>query len=303
MEEALILGSGPAGFTASIYLARAGIIPKLLTGNLIGGALTTASLVENFPGFPDSISGFDLMEKMQKQSLKYGVNMIMDTAISCDFEPKNNKIITSSNEVLTAKTVLIATGKKYSMLNVDGEKSYLGKGVSYCATCDGFFFREKEVVVIGGGDTALSDAIFLSKVVKKVTLVIRRNVFRGSKILQDTIASIENIEVIKNTVVKSIIGDGQKVTAVQLCNGENFFDFSTDAVFIAIGATPNTALFEGKLKLNKNKFLVVDNHNRTSVESVFAAGDVSDPHYQQAIVAAGWGAKAALDIEYYLSQN
>lgn len=303
MENVVIIGSGPAGLTAAIYAARAELKPVVISGMQPGGQITLTTMVENFPGFPDGIMGPDLMDNMRKQAERFGTRFIDEEVIEVDFKSKPFTIKTDSQEIKT-KTVIIASGAVAKWLGVPGEKEFMGKGVSGCATCDGFFFRGKEVVVVGGGDTALEDALYLTKFANTVTIIHRRDQFRASKIMQQKVFSNQKIKVIWDSVVAEIKGDS-KVTGVKIKNvktGEEK-ELKTDGVFVAIGHSPATEIFKGQIEIDDQGFIVKKENTETSVKGVFVAGDVADRRYKQAIVAAGEGAKAAIDVEKYLQET
>jgi len=296
----LILGSGPAGLTAAIYAARASLQPLVIAGVQSGGQLMLTSEVENFPGFPEGILGPDLMARMRQQAERFGATFVDDDAIKVDLSVRPFLVATEFEEY-RASALIIATGARARWLGVPGEDRLIGHGVSSCATCDGFFFRGKEVIVVGGGDSALEEALFLTRFASKVNVVHRRDELRASKILQQRALKNEKIEFIWNTVVEEIIGD-KRVEAVRLANvktGEKT-DMPIDGVFAAIGHEPMTSLFVGQLALDKAGYIVVKNGTQTDIEGVFVAGDVEDHRYRQAVTAAGAGCKAALDAERYL---
>jgi thioredoxin reductase (NADPH) len=303
MENVVIIGSGPAGLTAAIYAARAELKPVVISGMQPGGQITLTTMVENFPGFPDGIMGPDLMDNMRKQAERFGTRFIDEEVIEVDFKSKPFTIKTDSQEIKT-KAVIIATGAVAKWLGVPGEKEFMGKGVSGCATCDGFFFRGKEVVVVGGGDTALEDALYLTKFANTVTIIHRRDQFRASKIMQERVFANSKIKIIWDSVVTEIKGDS-KVTSVKIKNvktGEEK-ELKTDGVFVAIGHSPATEIFKGQIEIDNQGFIVKKENTETSVKGVFVAGDVADTRYKQAIVAAGEGAKAAIDVEKYLQET
>ncbi len=302
--NAVIIGSGPASYTAALYLGRAGLHPIILAGTIEpGGALTTTTLVENYPGFPDGIQGPELMDNMQKQAEKFGAQIIYEQASKVELSNDIKTVYTEDGNVYKAKTVIISTGSSYRMLNVTGEAEYRGHGVSYCATCDGFFFKDKKILVVGGGDSAMTDADFLTRFSDNVTLVHRREGFRASKIMVDTVKNNPHVDIQVNTVVDAIKGDGEKVTSVTLKNvvsGE-IHEMPIDGIFVAIGSTPQTAFLGGQVELDDHGYIKVEGATtHTSVPGVFAAGDVADPVYRQAISAAGTGCRAALDAQNYI---
>ncbi|MEQ8168359.1 MAG: thioredoxin-disulfide reductase [Candidatus Eremiobacterota bacterium] len=300
--KVIIIGSGPAGMTAALYTARADLCPVVFEGNQPGGQLTITTEVENFPGFPGGIMGPDLMNEMRKQAEKFGALFIQKNVDSVDFSVKPFKI-TAGKEVYLTKTVIIATGATARLLGLESEKKLMGYGVSACATCDGFFFRDQVVIVVGGGDSALEEANFLTKFASKVYLVHRRDKLRGSKIMQAKAEKNPKIEFIWNSVVEDILGVEEKaVKGVKLKNvitGE-ITEMKCDGVFAAIGHSPNTEIFKSQLDIDEKGYLVVKNGSHTNIPGVFAAGDVHDFTYRQAITAAGSGCRAALDAERYL---
>jgi thioredoxin reductase (NADPH) len=299
-RNVVIIGSGPAGFTAALYAARANLEPLVLKGFEAGGQLMLTTEVENYPGFPEGILGPELMELMEKQATRFGAEMLHQEATRVDLSERPFGVW-SGDEEHRARTVIIATGAKAKMLGLDNERRLLGHGVSTCATCDGFFFREQALAVVGGGDSALGEALFLTRFASKVTVVHRRDELRASKIMQDRARENEKIEFAWNSVVDDVIGDG-KVSAVRLRDvhsGEQR-DLEVGGMFVAIGHTPNTAVFEGQLEMDAGYLVVKEPGTQTSVEGVFAAGDVVDSTYRQAITAAGMGCKAAIDAERFL---
>lgn len=300
-RNVIVLGSGPAGYAAALYAARADLEPLVLKGLDAGGQLMLTTEVENYPGFPGAILGPELMDAMEKQAGRFGAEMLHQTATRVDLSERPFGVWAGDQE-WRAKTLIIATGATAKWLGVPGEDKLRGRGVSACATCDGFFFRDKELVVVGGGDTAMEEATFLTKFASRVTIVHRRDEFRASKIMQDRALANPKISVIWDTVVDEILGDGA-VGAVRLGNvktGESS-EFRTDGVFVAIGHTPNTLLVEGQLELTDGGYIPIQEPTtKTSVSGVFAAGDVTDRIYRQAVTAAGQGCKAAMDAERLL---
>jgi thioredoxin reductase (NADPH) len=304
IHDVVIIGSGPAGLTAAIYAARAKLEPVVIEGLAAGGQLMTTTDVENYPGFPEGVMGPDMMDLFRKQAERFGTRFISGDATAVDFSSRPFTVRTDEVE-LTSRAVIIATGASPRKLGVTGEDDYAGKGVSYCATCDGFFFREKPIVVVGGGDSAAEESLFLTRFGSKVTLVHRRDELRASKIMADRVLANEKIEVAWNSVVDEVLGDGQKVTAVRLKNvqtGETH-EIPCGGFFVAIGHTPNTKLFEGQLPMNEQGYLKVEGGSRTEIAGVFSSGDVDDHVYRQAITAAGEGCKAAIDCERWLESQ
>jgi thioredoxin reductase (NADPH) len=303
ISDVLIIGSGPAGYTASIYAARAGHKTSLITGPRRGGQLMITSLIENFPGFPDPVSGPMLMEYMQRQVENLGVWILADAVESADFsDAKIKKCRGESGTIHRAATVIIATGANARWLGIPGEAGYHGAGVSACATCDGFFFRNKDVVVVGGGNTAAEEAIFLTNFAKSVTLIHRRDNLRAEKIMQQRLFENPKISILWNTVIVEIMGDGKKVTELLLKNVQDNSKSSkvTDGVFVAVGHQPATEIFADQLELDADGYIVTRNGRGTSVDGVFAAGDVCDKTYRQAITSAGYGCMAAMEADKFL---
>lgn len=302
-EKLIILGSGPAGLTAGIYAARADLAPLILEGDHPGGQLMETTDVENFPGFPDGIMGPKLIADMRAQSVKFGSRTLFEKATKVDFsDPKNLKIFTDKEEY-NAQAVIVATGASARWLKLGkGEEKYYGKGYTACATCDGAFFRNKIVAVVGGGDSACEEATFLTKFASKVYLIHRRDELRASKPMQKRVLGHEKIEVLWNKQVTDLMGDGL-LSSVQLQDTvtNEASTLELNGLFMAIGHDPNTKIFTDFLKTHDNNYLKVENHTRTSIESVFVAGDVADFHYRQAISAAGAGCMAAIDAEHYLA--
>lgn len=302
--DLLILGSGPAGYTAGIYAARAGVRVMIVSGNQEGGQLTMTSAIENFPGF-EEISGFELMDKMKNQALKLGVQFMNDHIVEVDFAHRPFVCSSENGHSYKAKAVIVATGSSAKWLNIKSEKKYLGYGVSACATCDGFFYRNRTVVVVGGGNSAAAEALYLATLAEKVILVHRRHQLRADKILQDRILQNRKITVEWDSVVEEILGEEEpkKVTGIRIRNVETdtVRHIATDGVFIAVGHQPNTDIFKGNLVLDGKGYIVThENCSATDVEGVFAAGDVKDPKYKQAVISAGSGAIAAMDAVEYL---
>ena len=302
--KVIILGSGCAGSTAAIYTARANLSPLVLEGHEPGGQLSLTTDVENFPGFPDGIQGPELVLLMKQQAQRFGAEYRMEKVTSVDLGRRPFTVNTGEN-TYQAESLIIATGASAKMLGLESEKKLLGRGVSTCATCDGAFFREKEVMVVGGGDTAAEEAIFLTRFASKVTIVHRRDQLRASKIMADRARKNKKIRFLWDTVITDILDpEKQEVTAVKIRNTRDGKEETreTNGVFIAIGHDPNTAIFEGQIELNKG-YIVLRNGSMTSVEGVFAAGDVHDIVYRQAVTAAGWGCRAAIDAERWLESR
>ena len=306
-HKVIIIGSGPAGYTAAVYAARAMIEPAVISGLQPGGQLTITTDVENYPGFPE-IQGPELMEKFKEHALKFGTSFYEDTVIDVDFTTKPFKMYGDSGKLYTSDAVIIATGAQAKWLGLPTEDKFQGFGVSACATCDGFFYRNKEVVVVGGGNTAVEEALFLTNFASKVTLVHRRDTLRAEKILQNRLINHEKIEVLWNTKLEEILGDDNPigVTGVKLRNlntGE-IFDRETHGVFIAIGHKPSTDVFKGHVKMNDGGYIfTASDSTATNVPGVFAAGDVSDETYRQAVTAAGLGCMGALEAERFLTEQ
>jgi thioredoxin reductase (NADPH) len=304
MHDVVILGAGPAGLTAAIYAARANLAPVVITGPLFGGQLALTTEVENFPGFPDGILGPELMDLMKRQAERFGADVRIGevTEVALTRSPLR---MTFNGEILEAKSLIIAVGASARLLDVPGESEFFGRGVSTCATCDGFFYRGKNVVVVGGGDSAVEEGTFLTRYASKVYLVHRRDRLRASQILQDRAMKNDKIAFIWDTVVDEIIGEKDKgVTATRLRNlkTEAEEDLPVGGVFIAIGHVPNTKLFEGQLKLDEQGYIVTDSRMHTNLNGVFACGDCQDHIYRQAITAAGTGCMAAIEAEKFLAE-
>ncbi|HLD04119.1 MAG TPA: thioredoxin-disulfide reductase [Candidatus Nanoarchaeia archaeon] len=301
MENVIILGAGIAGYTAAIYTARANLKPVLVGGPEVGGQLTLTTEVENYPGFPSGVQGPELMQMMRKQAEKFGTRFIEGVAKRFDVI-KEGYEVQIGEQVLQAKSVIIATGASARWLDIPSEQKYKGRGVSTCATCDGFFYRGKEVAVIGGGDSACEEGMFLTKFANKVSIVHRRDELRASKIMQDRAKKNPKIAFIWGNVVEEVLGDGQRVTGVKLKNVKTgmITEMKTDGVFLAIGHVPNTKSFEGKLDLDEKGYLKTDRCMHTNLLGVFGAGDVQDFKYKQAVTAAGSGCQAAMEAEKYL---
>ena len=296
----LILGSGPAGFAAALYAARAELAPVLLTGTQLGGQAALTYTIENYPGFPNGVGGAELGDLFQKQAEHFGTRVEFDTANKVDLSVRPFKVTTDAGEY-EAETLIVTTGASPIHLNVPGEDTLLGRGVSYCATCDGAFFKDKRVVVVGGGDSALEEALFLTRYASSVTVIHRREELRAGAILQKRAKDHPKIQFILNTVATEIIGS-DKMDAVRLKNvktGEET-TFEADGIFIFVGHTPNTQLFEGQLKMDSHGYIETDMLMQTSVAGVFAAGEAADPHFRQVITSAGMGAAAAIQATRFL---
>ena len=300
VREIIIIGSGPAGLTAAVYASRADLKPLMIEGFEAGGQLMLTTDVENYPGFIDGIMGPELMERMRKQAARFGTEYLTDDVTSVDFSQRPF-VVRTSDEAYKARSVVISTGASAKMLNVPGEKELLGHGVSTCATCDGFFFRDQELLIVGGGDSAMEEATFLTKFASKVTVVHRRDELRASKIMQQRAMENPKIEFMWDSVITELVGDGKlKGATIQnvKTGAESFVE--AGGAFVAIGHTPNTALFEEHLELDGGYIKTAGQTTETSVPGVFAAGDVVDYRYRQAITAAGMGCEAAMDAERWL---
>ncbi len=301
--DVIIIGSGPAGFTAGIYTSRAKLKTLIISGSLPGGQLMTTSEVENYPGFPNGIFGPELMMNMRQQAERFATTVIDDEVLKVDFK-KHPFLISTHSETYEGRAILLCTGASPRKLGVDGEQEFGGRGVSYCATCDGPFFKGEEIAVIGGGDTAIEEATFLTKFGKSVKIIHRRDFLRASKILQEKAFENSKIQFVWNHVVTRITGN-KKIESIDVKNlttGKTQ-NLSVGGLFVAIGHEPNTSIFKDQLELDDKGYVVLKENTRTSVEGVFAAGDVHDYRYRQAVTAAGFGCMAALDVEKWLSEN
>ncbi len=301
--ECLIIGSGPAGYTAAIYAARADLKPVVYTGLQMGGQLTTTTEVDNFPGYPEGITGPVMMEDLQKQAERFGTDVRFGIIDKVDFQNRPFKAITDSGKTVEAETVIISTGATARWLGLESEKTYNGHGVSACATCDGFFFRGMDVAVVGGGDTACEEASYLSKLCKKVYLIVRRDELRASKAMQHRVKNTANIEIIWNHLTEEITGNNKVVTGARLKHAKTgeIKNIDVQGFFVAIGHTPNTEMFKGQLDLDEQGYIkTIPGSTRTNIEGIFAAGDVQDHVYRQAVTAAGTGCMAAIEAERWL---
>jgi thioredoxin reductase (NADPH) len=304
VENVIIVGSGPAGFTAGLYAARANLSPLLITGNEYGGQVSLTYEVENYPGFPESLSGPELVEKMKAQAEKFGTRVEFDYVNDIDTESHPFTVRTSGGKEYKTLSVILATGARPRYLEIPGEQVLTGKGVSYCATCDGFFFRGKDVLVIGGGDSAAEEAIFLTKFASRVRIVHRRDQFRASKILQDRVFANEKIEVVWNTVLTEIVGEDGQVVGVKTqdtVTGEEGY-LATDGVFVFVGHLPNNTLLQGKFELDEDGHLIVDKKMRTNIPGIFAAGEIMDKVYKQVATSVGQGCAAAMQTTKFLEE-
>lgn len=302
VENAIIIGSGPAGLTAALYTARANLNPLVFTGNEIGGQVSISAEVENYPGFPEGLTGPEMVERFQKQAERFGARIEYAEVTEVDFGVHPLRI-KSYDKDYEAKAVIITTGASPRKLGVPGEAEFTGRGVSYCATCDGFFFRDKEVVVVGGGDSALEEGVFLTKFASRVRIIHRRDQLRAGATLQERAKRNEKIEFIWDTVVTEVNGDGA-VESVQVKNikTSELSTLETEGVFIYIGHYPNSELFEGKLEMDEHGYLITDRRTRTNIPGVFAAGEIADPIFRQVVTSAGAGCKAAIEAERYLAE-
>lgn len=301
--ECLIIGSGPAGYTAAIYAARADLKPVIYTGLQMGGQLTTTTEVDNFPGYPKGVTGPVMMEDLQHQAERFGTDVRFGIVDKVEFQQRPFKVTVDSGKVIEAETVIIATGATARWLGLESEKKYNGHGVSACATCDGFFYRGLDIAVVGGGDTACEEASYLSKLCRKVYLIVRRDELRASKAMQHRVMNTPNIEIVWNSLTEEITGDEKVVTGARLKNvktGE-IKELEIQGFFVAIGHSPNTEIYKGQIDLDEQGYIkTVPGSTRTNIEGVFAAGDVQDHVYRQAVTAAGTGCMAAIEAERWL---
>lgn len=302
-ENTLIIGSGPAGLSAALYTARANLEPVVLTGMELGGQVSLTHMVENYPGFPEGISGQDMVVAFQKQAERFGAKSIFDVVTEIDFSQRPFLVRTYGDEFLS-KTLILSTGATPRHLEIPGEVEFTGRGVSYCATCDGHFFQEKDVIVVGGGDSALEEGIFLTRFAKSVTIIHRRDELRAGALLQKRAFDSPKIKFIWDTILTEILGEGivRSVTLKNVKNGEEY-NFPTEGVFIFIGHIPNTELYEGQLGMDEKGYLLVDKFMRTNIPGVFAAGEVADPHFRQVITSAGMGAAAGMQAIRFLEEH
>ncbi len=302
----LIIGSGPAGFTAAIYAGRANILPILYEGNQPGGQLTITTEIENFPGYPEGIDGNEMMEQLRTQAKRFGADIRDGIITSVDLSKRPfTALVNGGDTQIIADTIIIATGASAKYLGLDDEKKYAGMGVSACATCDGFFYRKKIVAVVGGGDTACEEASYLSNIAKKVYMIVRKDYLRASKAMQKRVFDTENIEILFNTNTVGLFGEngveGVHLVKYKGTSQEEYYDLVIDGFFLAIGHQPNTAFLNGQIELDDAGYIITKGvTSETNIPGVFAAGDVADPRYRQAITAAGMGCKAALDVEKFL---
>lgn len=306
--KCLIIGSGPAGYTAAIYASRANLHPVLYQGTQPGGQLTTTNEVENFPGYPDGVTGPEMMIQLQAQSERFGTDVRDGWITKVDFSSDIHKVWVNNEKEIHCETVIISTGASARYLGLDSEQKYLklGGGVSACAICDGFFYRNQEVVIVGAGDSACEEAHYLSNICKKVTMLVRRDVFRASKIMANRVKNTKNIEILYNTETEEVLGDGQVVTGVKIRNNKtgDINEIEATGFFVAIGHIPNTAIFKDFLKLDKTGYIIkVPDSSKTNIPGVFVSGDAADHVYRQAVTAAGTGCMAALDAERYLASK
>ena len=300
--KCLIIGSGPAGYTAGIYASRANLSPVLYEGMQTGGQLTTTNEVENFPGYPEGVSGTDMMEDIRKQALKFGTDIREGNVTSVELADETKTVVIDNKKTIEAQVVIIATGASARYLGLESERKFRGMGVSACAVCDGFFYRKQQVAVIGGGDTAVGDALYLAGIASKVYLIVRKNYLRASKVLQERVAATPNIEILFEHVTQEVLGDDSGVTGLRLLKqGKEEVIVPVTGMFLAIGHKPNTDIFKGQINLDENGYIITKGKgSQTNIQGVFACGDVQDPTYRQAITAAASGCKAALDAERYL---
>ena len=303
--KCLVLGAGPAGYTTAIYASRAGIPTVLYEGMEPGGQLTTTTVVENYPGFSNGVDANQLMAEMKAQAQRFGADIRRGSAVKADLTQRPFRITVDDGTELLAETLVIATGATAKYLGLPSETKYRGMGVSACATCDGFFYRKKVVAVVGGGDTACEEAVYLAGLARKVYMIVRRDVFRASKAMQEKVFAQENIEILWNCNTQEVLGDESGVTGARLLRKDGtVFDIEVDGFFLAIGHHPNAEIFAPAVALDDNGYILTDGKSsRTSVPGVFAAGDVQDPTYRQAVTAAASGCRAAIDVRDFLLEN
>ncbi len=303
VHKLIIIGSGPSGYTAAIYAGRASLEPVLFSGPEPGGQLTTTTDVENYPGFPEGIQGPEMMQKFREQAARFGTTLIDKKIDRVDFS-KRPFTVWAGEESYQAESIIVSTGASAKWLNLESEQRLRGKGVSACATCDGFFFKDKDVIVVGGGDVAMEDALFLTKFAKSVTVVHRRDTLRASKIMQERALNHEKIEFVWNTEIKEVLGENN-VTGVRVLNNQTNEESTIECqgLFVLIGHKPNTDVFRDVLELDEKGYLVLKEKTQTSIEGVFGAGDVHDHEYRQAVTAAGFGCMAAIDVERWLENG
>lgn len=304
--KCLIIGSGPAGYTAALYTSRANLEPILYEGNQPGGQLTITTDIENFPGYPEGTSGTQMMDDIRRQAIRFGADVRAGIVTAVDFSKRPFNVTIDDGNTIEAETIIISTGASAKFLGLDDEQKYMGLGVSACATCDGFFYRKKRVAVVGGGDTACEEALYLSNLASEVFLIVRKDYLRASKVMQERVFTKENIHVLFNTNTEGLYGEefleGAHLVEHKGTEKENRTDLAIDGFFLAIGHKPNTDVFNGVIEVDEAGYIKTKGQSTaTNIEGVFAAGDVADPNYRQAITAAGSGCKAALDAERFLA--
>jgi len=303
IHDVIILGAGPAGLSAALYAARADLNPLVLTGTQIGGQAALTHQIENYPGFPDGVGGVELSDLFQKNAERFGAELVFDNATEVDLS-KRPFTIKTYGTTYKAKTLILATGANPNELGIPGEKEFLGKGVSYCGTCDGWFFKDKKVVVVGGGDSALEEGIFLTRYATSVTIIHRRDELRAGAILQERAFNNSKISFVWDSVVKEIKGnEGVEIIIVENVKTGEQSQISTDGFFVFIGHKPNSAMYKSKLDMDDKGYLIVDNQMHTSVDGVFAAGEIADPHFRQVVTSAGMGAAAAIEATRFLENE